>query len=145
MSFSVWLTSLRIIISRSIIAANGIISFFLWLTNISLYICATSSLSISLSMDWNFVSFLGLVSLPVLISSLKCVFLVSGPYFLSHPTSISPKHDLAFTFPSFSSLQPHNCCSGPFDLEEINVPPRFLFCFNIIWIVLPIFLHRSSE
>ena len=32
------------IISRSIhVAANGIISFFLWLSNIPLYICATSS------------------------------------------------------------------------------------------------------
>ena len=43
----VWLTSLSVIISRSIhVAANGIISFFLWLSNIPLYICTTSSLSI---------------------------------------------------------------------------------------------------
>ena len=35
----VWLTSLSMIISRSIhVAANGIISFFLWLSNILLYI-----------------------------------------------------------------------------------------------------------
>ena len=45
--FSVWLISLSIIPSRSIYAvANGKISFFLWLNNIPLYICATSSLSI---------------------------------------------------------------------------------------------------
>jgi len=40
LSFSFWLTSLRMIIYRSIlVAANGIISFFLWLSSISLYIC----------------------------------------------------------------------------------------------------------
>ena len=46
------LTSLSMIVSRSIhVAANGIISFFLWLSNIPLYICTTSSLSIPLLMD----------------------------------------------------------------------------------------------
>ena len=36
--FSVWLTSLSMIISRSVcVVANGIISFFLWLSNIPLY------------------------------------------------------------------------------------------------------------
>ena len=41
------LTVLCTIISRSVhVAANGIISFFLWLSNIPLPICATSSLSI---------------------------------------------------------------------------------------------------
>ena len=35
-----WLTSLSLTISRSIhVAANGIILFFLWLSNILLYIC----------------------------------------------------------------------------------------------------------
>ena len=39
LSFSVCLISLTVIISRSIhVAANGIISFFLWLSNIPLYI-----------------------------------------------------------------------------------------------------------
>ena len=38
--FSVWLTSYSMIISRSIhVAARGIISFFLWLSNIPLYMC----------------------------------------------------------------------------------------------------------
>ena len=46
------LTLLSMTISRSIhVAANGIILFFLWLSNIPLYICITSSLSIPLSMD----------------------------------------------------------------------------------------------
>ena len=44
-----WLISLSMTISRSIpVAANGIILFFLWLSNIPLYICTTSSLSIPL-------------------------------------------------------------------------------------------------
>ena len=43
----VWLTSLSMIISRSIhVTPNDIISFFLWLRNIPLHICSTSSLSI---------------------------------------------------------------------------------------------------
>ena len=46
------LTSLSTIISRSIhVVANGIISFFLWLSNIPWYICTTFSLPIPLSMD----------------------------------------------------------------------------------------------
>ena len=45
---SFWLISQNIIHSRSIhVAANGIIAFFLWLSNIPLYIRATSSLSIN--------------------------------------------------------------------------------------------------
>ena len=52
LSFSVWLTSLDMILSRSIhIAMDGTISFFLWLSNLYVYRCTTSSLSISLSMD----------------------------------------------------------------------------------------------
>ena len=51
LSFSFWLTSFSMIISRSIsVAANGIISFFLWLSSIPLYIY-TTSLSIPLLMD----------------------------------------------------------------------------------------------
>ena len=38
------------------VAANGIISFFLWLSNILLYTCATSSVSIHLLMDIETVS-----------------------------------------------------------------------------------------
>ena len=44
--------ALSMIMSRSIhVATNGIILFFLWLNNISVYICTTSSLSIHLLMD----------------------------------------------------------------------------------------------
>jgi len=47
----VWIILLSLIIFRSIhVATNGIISFFLWLSNIPLYIC-TLSLSIPLMMD----------------------------------------------------------------------------------------------
>ena len=47
LSYDICLTSHSMIISRSIhVAANGIISTFLWL-NIPLYICTTPSLSIS--------------------------------------------------------------------------------------------------
>ena len=49
LSFCVWLTSLSMTMSRFIhVATNGIISFFLWLSNIPLYICTTSSISIQL-------------------------------------------------------------------------------------------------
>ena len=45
LSFSVWLPSLSLIISKSMhVAADGIISFFLWLSNIPLSMCTTSSL-----------------------------------------------------------------------------------------------------
>ena len=57
LSFTVWLTSLSMIVSRSIhVAANGIISFFLWLSNIPLCI---SSLSTPLLMDIVLFSCLG--------------------------------------------------------------------------------------
>ena len=50
--FSLWLTSLCRTDSRSIhLTTNNSISFLLWLSNIPLYTCATSSLSIHLSMD----------------------------------------------------------------------------------------------
>ena len=52
LSFSVWFSSFSTIISWSIhIATNDNISFFLWLTKISLYICTISSLSILLFVD----------------------------------------------------------------------------------------------
>ena len=52
LSFSVWLTSFRMMISRLIhVAANGIISVFLWLNNIPLCTCSTLPLSIHLLMD----------------------------------------------------------------------------------------------
>ena len=55
----VFLTSLSMIISRSVhVAANGIISFILQMSNIPLYIC-TISLSIPLLMDIQVVSILG--------------------------------------------------------------------------------------
>ena len=54
----VWLTLGSMIVSRSIhIAANSIISFFLWLSNIPLSICSTSFLSIYLSMSCLSMSF----------------------------------------------------------------------------------------
>ena len=57
MFVSLCLTSLSMIIFGSIhVAANGIISFFLWLSNSPLYIYTTSSLSIHLSMDIYIVS-----------------------------------------------------------------------------------------
>ena len=50
----VWLTLCSMIMSRSIyIAANSIISFFLWLSNIPLSVCSTSFLSIYLSMSFH--------------------------------------------------------------------------------------------
>ena len=49
---SFWFISFHMITSRSIHgAANGIVSFFLWLNNIPLYICTTSSLFMHLLMD----------------------------------------------------------------------------------------------
>ena len=57
LSFSSWLPSLSIIISSCIhVAADGIISFFLWLSGIQLYVCDTSSLSVHLWMDVQVVS-----------------------------------------------------------------------------------------
>ena len=50
--FSFWLTSLCMTDSRSIhLTTITQFRFFLWLSNIPLYICATSSLSIQLLMD----------------------------------------------------------------------------------------------
>ena len=50
--FSFWITSLCMTYSRSIHSLQITqFRFFLWLSNIPLYICATSSLSIHLSMD----------------------------------------------------------------------------------------------
>ena len=50
----VWLTLCSMIMSSSIyIAANSIISFFLWLSNIPLSVCSTSFLSIYLSMSFH--------------------------------------------------------------------------------------------
>ena len=47
-----WLTSLNMIISRSMhVAASGVMSLLLCLSNIPLYTCNTSSLSIHLSMS----------------------------------------------------------------------------------------------
>ena len=56
-SFSFWLTLLNIIIPRSThVAANGIISFFVWPSNVLLcvYTHTTSSMSIYLLMDTGF-------------------------------------------------------------------------------------------
>ena len=51
------LSDLLYLIARSIYdAANGIVSFFLWLSSVPLYICTVSSLSIPLSMDIQFAS-----------------------------------------------------------------------------------------
>ena len=53
---------LSMVISRSIhVGANSIISFFLWPSNIPLYVCTTSSLSTSLSADSWIVSLSGLL------------------------------------------------------------------------------------
>ena len=52
LSISVWLTSLSMMISRSIHdAANGIISFSLWLSSIPLCRCTTSYILTPLSMN----------------------------------------------------------------------------------------------
>ena len=54
---SFWLTSLSMTLSRSIhVPANDTISFLFWLSNIPLYVCTTSSLSIALLMDIYMVS-----------------------------------------------------------------------------------------
>ena len=53
---SFWLTLLSMIISRSILVlANGVTSFFLWLSSIPLYLCTIFSLSIR---QWTSRSFL---------------------------------------------------------------------------------------
>ena len=47
-----YLADLSVIISKSFhVVANDIISIFLWLSNIPLYVCTMSSLSIPLLMD----------------------------------------------------------------------------------------------
>ena len=71
-----WLISLSMITSRSThVAANGIISCFLWLSNIPLCIC-TTSLSIPLSMDTCIASTSWLLWL-VLQWTLGCMCLLS--------------------------------------------------------------------
>ena len=71
----VFLTSFSKIISRSIcVTAGGIISFFLWLSSIPLYICTTSSLATHLSMDIYVVSMSWLLWI-VLQWTLGCMYL----------------------------------------------------------------------
>ena len=54
------LASLSVITSRSVcVAANSIVLFFLWLSNISSYICTTSCLCIHLSADVRLLPRLG--------------------------------------------------------------------------------------
>ena len=54
--FLFWTFFVSMVISRFIhVAANGIILLFLWLSNIPLYICTMSSLSIRQSMDTEIV------------------------------------------------------------------------------------------
>ena len=78
----VWLTSVGMIISRSIHGpANGIISLFLWLCNIPLYIRIISSLAIHLLMDMCIVSLSRLLKivLPLTLGSMNVlVFFFSG-------------------------------------------------------------------
>ena len=58
--FSVWLISLSIILSRSIyVAANGRISFFLWLSSISLHIHTLPFLGIHLLIDTGLLQYIG--------------------------------------------------------------------------------------
>ena len=82
LSFSFWLTSLNLIITRSIhVTAYGIISFFLWLSNIPLYISnvvyiillfvvqslshlqlwtAARQASLSFTVSWRFLKFMSI-------------------------------------------------------------------------------------
>ena len=69
------LISLNMIISRSIhVTTNGIFSFFLFLSNISLYNYTTSSLSIYLSIDM-WVAFMSWLLRLVLLWTLWCMYL----------------------------------------------------------------------
>ena len=71
----VFVISLRMIISGCIhVAANGIISFFLWPSNTPLYICTASSLSIHLSMDTQVASMTWLLWI-VLLWTQGCMYL----------------------------------------------------------------------
>ena len=71
------------IISRFIhVATNGFISFFLWLSNIPLCICSTSSLSPSLSMDIWVASMFWLLQ-TVLQWTLGCLYLLELWFSLS--------------------------------------------------------------
>ena len=62
LSLCVWLTSLNRTISRSIhVAANILFCSFLWLSNIPLYICTTSSLFMCLLMNISFAPVLAII------------------------------------------------------------------------------------
>ena len=61
-------------ISRSIhVAANGVISFFLWLSSISLYICATSYLAIHAMLPQPVISALIFFSSTILAFSITAI------------------------------------------------------------------------
>ena len=61
-----WFITLNVIISKSIyVATNGSISFFLWLSNSSLYICPTS-LTIHLLMNFKMLHNLSIVNYAVM-------------------------------------------------------------------------------
>ena len=75
LSFSFWLTSLSMIISRSVhIAANGNASF-LRLNSIPSYVCITSSLSTHLLMDIKLLSHLGYCEQCCYEHRSSCIFL----------------------------------------------------------------------
>ena len=81
-SFSIWLISLGKISSKSIhVVTSGKILFFLWLSNIPLYVCTTSSLSIHLLMDTYVAS---------ISWSLSCVwlFVTCSPWTVSHQAPV---------------------------------------------------------
>ena len=99
------------IISRSIhVAANGIISFFLWLSNIPLYICATSS--------W--------VLLSSLLFRIFCVF--------SHSVISDPlwPHGLQHTKLPCPLLSP-GICSNSCSLRPSN---HLILCHHLLLLLL---------
>ena len=75
--FSFWIPSLSMIISRSIhIAANGIISFFLWLSSIPLYMYSIFFIYSSVSGHLGYFHVLAIVNSAIMNTGVHVSFLI---------------------------------------------------------------------
>ena len=81
------------IISRSIRVTNSIISLFLWVSDIPLYACTTSSLIIHLSVDFYAVLILAMI----------------------HSAAVNGRVNVSFQFLVFSRCMPGNGIAGLYD------------------------------
>ena len=112
------------------VATNSIISFFLWLSNIQLYICTTSSLSTLLSMDISVISMSWLLYI-VVQWTVGCMYLFKLHFFPDRCTGAGLlDHMVASFFYLLRNLHTifHNGCTIYIPTNSIR---RFLFSTSL--------------